>query len=269
MDVLQALGAGRALGPSLYAAAAAVLILGYFYIVWARRKDESSNKEDGQVGLKIVLYTLLLVSLGVAADAVNGILGWLMAGAKGGSQPIKVGLASLVAGGAGLVVVLLVLLPRTNTKEFPQTERFAAGSVAVVSGIAVVMQLNALLVALLGGQGWRGGAAPHAGTLLVAGALAFLAITRFGTMSDWTTPAKSVSMGAQMGAGYPPHGYGPQGQMPQAQPGAYPQPQGGGYPGAGGQMPPQGGGYPPQGGGQMPPQGGGYPPQGGGGYQPR
>ncbi len=265
MDPSQAAQALAGVGSGLFVAAAAVLVLGYFYIFWDKRKDESSNKDDGQAGLKLVLYTLLIVSLGIAAGGVNSVLSWLLAGAKGGSGPIKLGLAHLAAGGGGVVVVLLVLLPRTNTKDYPQAERFAAGAVAVVASIATVISLDSMLTALLGGAGWRGGGAQAAGGLLVAGGLAFLSVSRFGSMSGWTAPAKPAPMMQQ--GGFPPQagGYQPQAQMPQGQPGGYQQPQGGGYPPQGGQM---GGGYPPQGGGQMPP-GGGYPPQGGGGYQPR
>jgi hypothetical protein len=86
----------------------------------------------------------------------------------------------------------------------------------------------------------------------VSGAVALLAISRFGAASGWTQAAPPA----------PPMQYPPQGGQ-----GGYPQ-QGGGYPPQGGGYPPQGGGYPPQGGG-YPPQGGGYPPQGGGGYPPR
>ena len=267
MDPSQAAQALAGVSGGLFVAAAAVLVLGYFYIFWDKRKDDSACKEDGQVGLKLVLYTLMIVSLAIATGGVDGILSWLLAGAKGGSGPIKLGLANLAAGGGGVVVVLLVLLPRTNAKDYPQAERFAAGAVAIVASIATVVSLNAMLTALLGGAGWRTGGAQAAGSLVVAGGLAFLSVSRFGSMSGWTAPAKPAPMMPQ--GGFPPQGggYSPQGGMPQGQPGGGYQPQGGGYPPQGGQMP--GGGYPPSGGGQMPPGGGGYPPQGGGGYQPR
>ena len=251
----------RTSGGSLNMAAAAVLTLGYFYIFWDKRKDSSDSKDDGQVGLKVVLYTLLLVSLGVAAGGLEGILGWLLSGAKGGAGFIKEPLAHLAAGGVGAVVVLLVLLPRTNAKDKQQVERFTAGAVAVVAGISAVMSFDGMLTGVLGsgGDGWRSSGAQNAGSFLVAGALAFFSVTRFGTMSGWTAPAKPAPM-MQQGAYQPQGGYMQQQQMQQH--GGYQ-----GYP-QGGQMQ-GGGGYPPQGGGGQMPPGGGYPQGGGGPYQPR
>jgi hypothetical protein len=260
-------------------AALALIVLGYFFIVWDKRKDESANKDDGQVGLKLVLYAIGLFSLGIAAGAVTGILGWAIAGAKSaagasGSAPLKVGIGGLVAGGGGLAAVMLMFLPRTNTHQYPQIERYALGAVAVLTGMGTLMGLNKFLSFLLGAApGWPPKA--HAlANLVVMGGVAFLALNRFGSLSGWTAPAKPVMPSMPQGYGQQP-GFPQQGQIPQQQQGGYPMPQQqqGGYPPqGGGQMPPQqgGGGYPPQGGG-YPPQGGGggLPPPGGGGYPPR
>ena len=259
MDPTQAAQAlaGGGVGGGLQVAAAAVLVLGYFYIFWDKRKEESANKDDGQVGIKIVLFTIILFSLGMAAGALEGLLGWLLSGAKGGAGPIKEAMGPLVAGGGGVALVLLMLLPRTNNKDYPQAERFAAGAVGLVAIVTAIGSLNGLLDALLTSKGWRAAGAGQTAHLLVSGGLGFFALTRFGGMSGWTAPARPAPMMQPQGGYQPQQGYQPQGQM-QGQQG-YQQPQG---------YPPQQQGYPPQGG--MPP-GQGYPPggQGGpGGYQP-
>lgn len=244
--------AGGGVGGGLQAAAAAVLVLGYFYIFWDKRKDESSNKDDGQAGIKIVLFTIILFSLGMAAGAVDSLLGWLLSGAKGGAGPIKASMGPLVAGGGGVALVLLMLLPRTNNKDYPQAERFATGAVGLVAIVTAIGSLNGLLDALLTSKGWRGAGALQTAHLLVSGGLGFFALTRFGGMSGWTAPAKPAPM-MQQGGYQPQAGYQQQAQMQGQQQGGYQQPQQG--------YPPQQQGYPPQGG--MPP--GGQYPQGGGG----
>ncbi|WP_428264513.1 hypothetical protein [Haliangium sp.] len=285
MNQIAAIGAPSA-GTMLIFSSFGLLSLGYFYLFWDRRRDDSLNREDGQVGLKLVLYTLLLISLGLAAGAIESILGYLLSGAKNaqgakGSGPIKWGIASLVAGGAGVAAVFFVFLPRTNAKEYPQAERFAWGIASLVAGVSTVLGLNATLQGFFGRlPGWPLKA--HAlASLLVAGGLAFWAIMRFGAMSGWQVSVSPQLPGQQPQAGgYQPQagGYQPQagGYQPQAggyqpQAGGYQQPQGGGYqqPQGGGYQQPQGGGYQqPQGGG-LPSPGGGYPPQGGGGFPGR
>lgn len=264
----QNLAALQALANPFSWAAIGLVVLGYFFIFWDRRKDESTNRDDGQVGLKLVLYAIGVVSLGLAMGAVGDILGWAIAGGKDaqgfkGSAGIKLGIASLIAGGGGLAAVMFLFLPRTNAREFPQAERFALGTVAGIAGIWAVLDLNMFLQFLFGAAaGW----APKAHALAdmaVVGGVAFLTIMRFGAMSGWTAPVKAPAMPIMPQQGYPQQqGYGQQMQQPVG----YPQ-QGGGYPPQGSGMPP-GGGYPPQGGGVLPPPGGGYPPQGGG-YPPR
>ncbi|GAB4536629.1 MAG: hypothetical protein Tsb0020_51400 [Haliangiales bacterium] len=257
-----------------------LLSLGYFYIFWDRRREDSGNRDDGQVGLKLVLYTLLVLSLGIAAGAFEQILGYLLSGAKNqagakGSGPLKMGIASLVAGGVGIAVIFFLFLPRTNAKEYPQSERFAWGLVAFLAGMATIIGLGAALRGVFGElPGWP--AKAHAlARLLVAGGLAFWSITRFGALSGWQSVERGTAAGVGAGVGQPGYqaqpqgGYQPQQGGYQPQQGGY-QPQQGGYqPQQGGYQPPQQGGYqPPQQGGGGLPSPGGYPPQGGG-YPPR
>lgn len=278
MDPIRSLGTGGALAPMLLVAALGVLVLGYFYLFWDRRKDDSPNKDDGQIGLKLVLYVIAIAGVGIAAGALSQILGWAVAGGKNAfgmndSGMIKSGIASLLAGGVGVGAVIFLFLPRTNARAFPQSERFALGAVAALAGLGALIQLDMTLAALFGAvPGWPAKAHALAG-LLVSGGLGVVALMRFGAVSGWTMPVRPVAppmMQPPGSYGQPPGGYGsPQGQ--QMPPQGYP-PQGGYGGPPQGQMPPQGsGGYgpPPGAGGYGPPPGGGLPPPQGGGYPPR
>ncbi len=254
-------------GAPVYLAAA------YFFIFWDRRSDDSENKEDGQVGLKLGLFTLVIAALGVVMAGLSNTIDFLLAGAKPSAQ-IKAALASLIAGGAVIGAVLFMFVPRTNTKDFNKAERFAWGFVAVLTGLMTILALKMFLMALFTGAPWKHGSSAGLAELAVAGGVFYFALSKFGGLSGWTAPAKAPSMPAGFGAqpqpGMPQQPGVPQQQAypgapqtaPQQAPQGYPPQQSGG-------VPPAGGGYPPQGGGLPPPAGGGYPPQGGGGYPPR
>lgn len=244
-----------------------LVVLGYFFIFWERRRDDSPMKDDEHAHLKLTLYALMIVALGVAAAGLADVLGYLLSGAKGGSIRIKMGISHLVAGGAGLVALFFLFLPRTNTKDYPKAEQYAAGILALVAGIQAIMAFDALLSGLFAGAPW----ASNSGALsafLVMGAIMGIALFRFGALSGWTVPVRAVPMQQQ----YPQQGFPQQQQQQQPQMQQQYPPQGGGYPPQGGGAPPAGGqppggGYNPQGGGGLPPpSGGGYPPPGGGGY---
>jgi hypothetical protein len=195
---------------------------------------------------------------------VKAILWFLLSKAKGGipSGIVKAGLGTAVAGAAGFFVAFL-LLPRTNQKEYPRITRMTAGALAAAAGLFTLGALNKFLAALIDGASWAGVISEALSSLLVFGGIAFVALMKFGALSEWAAPAVSMPMPGQGYGQQPQAGYGQQpqagyGQQPQAgygqqqpQPGYGQQPQPG-Y----GQQPPQG--YNPQ-------QGGGYNPQGGGG----
>lgn len=267
---LAAVGGAPSVGSLLIPGSLLVLTLGYFYIFWDRRREDSPNRNDGQVGLKLVLYMLLMLGLGVAAGGVETIVGCIAAlfkNAMGQKSwgPIKEGISSLVAGGAGVAAVWFLFLPRTNAKEYPQAERFVTGAVAALAGIATVLGLEHLLQGFFGAlSGWPAKAYALA-RLLVSGGVAILAINRFGALSGWQMPVKPVAASPQYPQGYHQGGY-QQAQGYQQPQQGYQQAQGYQQPQQGYQQPQQG--Y--QGGSNLPPpQGGGYPPQGGGGYPPR
>lgn len=233
--------------PAIIGVTSALLFVAasYFLITLDRQRATSTSKDDTQVGIKLVLFGLMLAGVQIAAGGVDTLLSYLLGGAKGDSGPMKVALASILVGVATVAILAKVLLPRTNSATYKQPERFFTGFVALQFGVMALMGLHGVLTALFTSKAWAD-TSGHLASTIVSGAIAFLALGRFGSLSGWTAaPPRAAGFPPQAGGGYPPQG------------GGYP-PQGGGYPPQGGGYPPQGGGYPPQGGGGYPPQQGGY-----------
>ncbi len=234
--------------------AVAIVFVGasYLIITLDRQRANSPSKDDTQVGIKLVLWGLLIAALFMAANGVQGFLAFALGGFKGGSIGVRLALPPILVGGATAAIVAKVLLPRTNNATMKQVERYALGLVGLYFAGQALYGINQVLTGVLAEAPWAMTSSGLA-TTLVSGAIGFLAIAWLGAKSGWTGIAPHMPG--------PPPGYPPQGGQ------GYP-PQGGqGYPPQGGGYPPQGGGYPPQGGGGYAPQGGsgGYPPQGGGG----
>ena len=220
----------------------------YFVLTLDRTRATSASKDDTQAGIKVVLWGLILAGVGLAAGGLETLLGYMLAGFKGGSGPIKVAIPPILVGALVVLIVTKALLSRTNGSSQHQAERYALGALAMQYGIFGILALDGVLTGLFNDAAWASNAGNLA-TLVVSAAVAGFSISRFGGLSGWTAPAPAPPpQHPPQGGGYPPQG------------GGYP-PQGG-YGQQGGGYPPQGGGYPPQGGG-YPPQGGGYPPQGG------
>ena len=233
-------------------ALAAFIFVGaaYFIITLDRQRATSPSKDDTQVGLKLVLYGLILAGISLAAQGAIGFLAYVFSGAKGGSGPIRMAFPPMLVGVAVVFAVAKVMLPRTNATTQRQPERYLLGALGLQYGVFAILGISGVLNGIFLEYPWAATSGSLASTI-VSAAIGFVAINRFGAASGWSMPAPP-----------PPMQYPPQ-QGP---------PPGGGYPPQGGGYPPQGGGYPPQGGGGYPPQGGGgYPPQGGGsgGYPPR
>lgn len=221
------------------------VVFSYFLLTLDRQRANSLSKDDTQAGLKIVLFAFTAFGVTMAALGLSQLLGEVLGGLKGGSGVFKFTLPPIIVGALVVVVMLRLLLPRTNAATQKQPERYFLGALGLQFGIMALLSFNQLLQGVFLSAPWSSSAGALAGAI-VGGAVLFVAISRFGALSGWTVPERPVAP--------PPAQYPPQG-------GGYP-PQGGGYPPQGGYNP-QGGGYPPQGGG-YPPQGGGYPPQGGG-----
>ena len=224
------------LGLTTGAQLGAVLILAfYFFVTWDSHRADSPNRADGQIGLKVALYTFFLVAVAFGAIGLARLIHYLLSGAVTGTDSLKSGLAALLTGGMSMLVVWKGLLPRTNDAQFPKAARLAYGTLGAVTGAAAIGALFVLLYQFLVWQDWRAvsGALSDA---LVATIISIIALAKFGRMCGWVAP--------QPPAQYPqyPPGYGG------APPGSYPQ---------GGYSPPAG--YPPSGG--YPPQGGYTPPR--------
>ncbi|HTE50713.1 MAG TPA: hypothetical protein VK698_07580 [Kofleriaceae bacterium] len=227
--------------------APAFLAFAYFFLVWDARRADSPNKDDGQIGIKLVLYFFIIVGVGIAAGGLATLLNYLLSGAKTGTPALKQGLADLVSGVVPIFVAAVVLLPRTNFKQYTRAGRLAYGFLAASGGFMAWQSLHGLVGQLIQSAPWASTSGQLA-NLVVFGGIGFFALFRLGSLSSWSAPVRPAPMapthsqGYPQGGGYPPQGYPPQGY-----------PQGGGYGGGGGYGPQQGGG--------------GYPP--GGGYQPR
>lgn len=246
MELLGALG-GKEVFAILGTVAAIVFVgAGYFFISLDRQRETSPSKDDTQVGLKLVLYGLVLAGISIAAGGVTTLLSFIFGGFKGGSLPIRQALPTIIVGALVVVVIAKAMLPRTNAATHKQPERYLLGALGIQYGVVAIIAVNGLLSGLFLEAPWAY-TSSNLASVAVSGAIAFLAISRFGSVAGWTAPPppSPPMQYPPQGGGYPPQG------------GGYPPPQGGGYP------PPQGGGYPPQGGGY-----GGPPPQGGGGYGP-
>jgi hypothetical protein len=260
-------------GLLLSVGAPTLLVLAYLFTAWERRR-EGADDSDTQVGLKLVLYTLMVVALGMAASGLSAAAFWLVSGTQAGFDTLKGGLGSIIAGGGVLVALFLLVLPRTNAATETRSSRFFLGYVAAVSGLIAIASIDSLANSLIYWSDWASVAGPLS-SVIVYGGLAFLALNRFGVLSGWTAPvrAPSVAQAAGYPAGYQQQqqqqAYAQQQQAYAQQQQAYAQQQQGyaqqqGYP----QQQQQGyaqPGQPQQSGGLPPP--GGYNPQGGGGFQ--
>lgn len=234
-----------------------LLVLTYFFAVWDQRKPDSDTKDDGQIGVKVAINTMILYGIGIAAGGSFLLLWYLLSGAKaGGTSQIKMAISLLLSGGLIIAVFLFLFAPRTNSKDYPKVTRLVAGLLAIISGIVGAGGLTGFIVMLINGGGmpWELKSMPLS-LALVFGGLGIGALVKLGGLSGWTAPVRPVA--PQPSAGYGQPGMAQPGMQQPMQQQGYP-PQGGGYPPQGGGYPPQGGGYPPQGGGGYPPQGGGY-----------
>jgi hypothetical protein len=240
-----------AIGPVITGFGALLILAFYFFLIWDARRADSPSHGDGQVGLKVTLYTFYLVAIGYGAMGLVEVLHYLLSGADTGTANLKSGLAGVLAGGVVTVMVWKGLLPRTNHTQYPKAERLAYGTLAATGGVALIGALVTLIDAVIVWPSWLQVSGALA-RVIVLGLITTLSLLRFGRMSGWVAPQPPPPPPHHPPQGYggPPPGYPPQG---------YPPP-GGGYPPAGGGYPPAGGGYPPAGGG-YPPPGGGYPPR--------
>jgi hypothetical protein len=222
--------------------APAFLAFAYFFLVWDARRADSPNKDDGQIGLKLVLYFFILVGIGFAAGGLTTLLNYLLTGTKAGTPALKQALAGILAGVVPIFAWTVVLLPRTNYRQHAKAGRMFYGFLAASGGYLALLSFQDVVSQLIMSMPWAS-TSEHIANLIVFAGIGFFAVARLGSLSSWSAPVRPTPMSSGHSQGYPPQGGGyPQGYPPQG----YPQGYGGGY---------------------GSPQGGGYPP--GGGYQPR
>lgn len=213
------------------ALAVVFILLAYFAIAIDRRREGSPSRDDHQIGLKVVIFGLMVTAVLTAANAAQQLLAFVLGGFKGGWASMRDPFASVIAFAAPAVALYLLFLPRTNAVERPAIERMAVGAVAAIAGAATLLGLDAFLRYLLAGAEWVSISSGLA-SVGVWGGVAVLALMRLGMLSGW----RAIPRAPQMPMMPPMSGQ----PMP---------PQQG--------MPPLGGGYPPppaQGGGGWPGQ---------------
>ncbi len=277
-------------GFGTFAAIAALPIAGLIYVLlfWGKRSSaECSWRDDDQIGLKVIVGTMIMMGTALLAGGLQGLLHLLLT-FKNFVATIKVVLPDLLVGAAVLGGTIMFVVPKTNHAAQPKALRLTAGAIVLVGAIATVLGLDSLLETIFLWPSWSD-VVDKLTSLLTAVAVVGGAGYMYAKMIGVEVPDIPMpqSTGAQQQPGaqqqqYQQAAYGqpaagvqpPQQQYQQQQPAqgyaqpqqgaqAYPPAQGGAYP------PPQGGGYPPpQGGGSAPPRpGGGYPPPGYGGGQ--
>lgn len=267
-------GAGLAggLAASLALPVAAVI---YLLLVWGKRSaGECPWREDDQLGLKVIVGTLILVGTALFAVGLQGLLHLLLTFTDFVAR-LKSVLPDLLVGAVVVGGTIMFAVPKTNHEQFPKALRLTAGAIALVGAVATVLGFHDVLKTIFTWPSWNavaGSVTTLVTSVVIFGASGYLYAKMIGVeLPDIPIPAEAQQMQGQPMQGQQMQSY----QQPPAPPQqGYQQPGQGGYqapqqPGPGGQQAGQQGGYPPQQGGGYPPQqggGGGYPPPGGGGY---
>src|SRR4051794_39442808 len=132
-------GMERILGSSSGLFAGVAIAIGYAFLALVvitldRFRPASTNKDDTQVELKILLYALGLIGLFAAADGVTGLIASIVGGFKGGGAAIKAVLAPIVVGGGVVAGIALAFLPRTNASTSRTAEALALLTVGLYFG---------------------------------------------------------------------------------------------------------------------------------------
>jgi hypothetical protein len=265
------------------AAAAPIPVAGAIYVLlfWGKRSaGECAWREDEQIGLKVIVGTMIMMGTALLAGGLQGLLHLLLT-FKNFGPTLKVVLPDLLVGAAVLGGSIMFLVPKTNHAQQPKALRLTAGAIALVGAVATVMGLDDLLKTIFLWPSWSAVVDSLTSLLTsvaVFGGSGYMYAKMVGVeMPDipmpqqqqaqaqqYQQPAQQYQQPAQQQA--PQQQYQQPAQQQQyqqpAQQQAYPPQAGGGYP------PPQGGGYPPPQGGSAPPRPGAPPAPGGGGYPP-
>jgi hypothetical protein len=265
-------------GFGMVAAALTIPIAGAIYILlfWGKRSEgECSWRDDDQIGLKVIVGTLIMIGTALFAVGLQGLLHLLLTfesfvpRLKGAMPDLLVG--AVVVGGA-----IMFAVPKTNHEQQPKTLRLVAGAIALTSAVFTVLGLDSLLKTVFLWPDWHAVAGSFTSlvtAVVVFGGSGYMYAKMIGVeVPDIPMPAEAQAQyqaqqqaqyqqpqQAQQQQGYQQPQQAQQGyQQPQQAQQGYQQPQQAqqGY-----QQPQQGGGY--QQGGAAPPRPGGAPPPGG------
>ena len=135
-------------------AAIAFVFVGYVMVTIDRTRATSPSRDDYQVGLKLVLFGLLLAGVQLLASGVSGFLGFALSGFKGGSTVAKMTIPPIIVGGLTMLGIEKGLLPRTNRGLFRQAERYFLGAVGASFGAIAILQLDLMLTNLFVDGSW-------------------------------------------------------------------------------------------------------------------
>ncbi len=123
----------------------------YIFIKWRSYRD--AGPVDPRLGLKVILY--YFKTLGYHALLVGFVL--LISQSMDGrfGRQAKISLAFLISGGIVYGIHRYLIANKTNTTDFPQTERIYIGFNLLITGIAGMASLITLAITLFEGSGSR------------------------------------------------------------------------------------------------------------------
>src|SRR5262245_7286064 len=95
---------------NLASAGVLFVVAAYLFVSIDRRRASSTTKDDNQIGIKLVLFALTMVGIGLAAGGVQSVLGYALSGFKGGGAPLKQFLPPVIVGAVVILIMLLALM---------------------------------------------------------------------------------------------------------------------------------------------------------------
>ena len=144
------------LGGSI-AAGMAIPVAGAIYVLlfWGQRSStECSWKEDDQIGLKVIVGTLIMVGVALFASGLQGFL-HLMLTFKEFVPRLKAALPDLLVGAIVVGGAIMFAVPKTNHEQQPKALRLVAGAIALVGAVATVVGFDSLLKTVFNWPDWH------------------------------------------------------------------------------------------------------------------
>lgn len=165
--------------------------IGYVAIFIDRMRAASPNRDDGQVGLKLVVYGLAMTGLALVALGVVRLLSTILGGFHDFVHAVRINVPAIIVGAGVLVGLVKMVLPRTNYLTFRQVERYATGLLALEYGIASIVIVYFLLTDIFLAGSWSE-ISDEAARAVVYVVIAGAALMRFGSASGWSMPVRPM-----------------------------------------------------------------------------